>query len=99
MVNCCVAFARLEDIALADATSHVQEGLHCLKVCLCDLLCLVLFDLIEAQKGLFGLELAFQGVEKELLLVLLRLAIIERFLELNGASAPQLVLNIFRWLL
>ena len=77
MVNSCVAFARLEDIALADGTSHVQEGLHRLKVCLCDRLCLVLLDLIEAQEGLFRLELAFQGVEEELLLVLPRLAIIE----------------------
>ena len=77
MVNSGVAFARLEDIALANVTFPVQEGPNCLKLSLCDRLCLVLLDLIEAQEGLFRLELAFQGVEEELLLVLLRLAINE----------------------
>ena len=49
---------------------------------MCDLLCVVLLDLVEAQESILGLELVFQRVEKDLILIHFGLALFEHRVEL-----------------
>lgn len=55
------SFSCLKDVSLADsAIKHVDIGQNGLHMSICDLLRIVLLDLVKPQKGIFARELILQ---------------------------------------
>jgi hypothetical protein len=89
------SFSRLENVSLTYATvEYVNASQARCQSCVCNLLRIVLFDLIKSQECIFARELVFQGVKENLILRSLRLAVLERLMDFLGAAFERTVTSL-----